>query len=142
MRDRDSVKKEQGKQYTDQRRHARESDTAVGDEVLIQQRKQDKLSTPFEPDPYKVVDKAGSQVTVESPSGIQYKRNVSQTKPYIRRDTQTEHSNTLEPQEEINTENMRLETQSGTPEIRTSTRIRKFPDKLKDYVVGLFQYMY
>jgi hypothetical protein len=138
VRDRDRVKKEQGKQYTDQRRHAQESDTAVGDEVLVQQRKQNKFSTPFEPEPYKVVDKAGSQVTIESPSGVRYKRNVSHTKPYIRRDTSVENSNTPEPQPDISTGNACHETQSGIPEIRKSERIKKIPDKLKDFVVGFF----
>ena len=65
-RDRDSLKKELGKQYTDSHRHAKESSVTVGDEVLLQQRKQDKFSTHFEPVPYKVVEKTGSQVTIQS----------------------------------------------------------------------------
>ena len=38
-RDRDSLKKELGKQYTDSHRHAKESSVTGGDEVLLQQKK-------------------------------------------------------------------------------------------------------
>ena len=86
-RDRDSLKNELGKQYTDSHRHAKESSVTVGDEVLLQQRKQDKFSTHFEPVPYKVVEKTGSQG--HSKAGKSYKRNVSHTKPYIRRRVNT-----------------------------------------------------
>ena len=54
----------------------------VGDSVLLQQQKQDKLTERFEADSYRVVDRSGNQITVESPAGVRYKRNISHTKKY------------------------------------------------------------
>lgn len=86
--------KEQGKQYTDAHRQSQHSTVSVGEEVLLQQRKHDKFTTQFETEPYKVVDRTGSQVTIQSPSGVQYKRNVSLTKPFIRSEQANEQTDT------------------------------------------------
>ena len=50
---------------------------------MVQQEKTHKLSTNFNPIPYQVVDRNGSQVTVESPDGVQYRRNTSHLKQFI-----------------------------------------------------------
>ena len=143
-RDRDSLKKELGKQYTDSHRHAKESSVTVGDEVLLQQRKQDKFSTHFEPVPYKVVEKTGSQVTIQSKTGTPYKRNVSHTKPYIRRsDTQTTDTPgtpgqmTDADKQPDNSEDASPGTQSDMTEIKRPDRIRKPPSKFDDFIVGI-----
>ena len=62
--DRDRAQKERGKLYTDRKRNAKETEVAVGDEVLLQQKRQDKLTSFYEPEPYKVVEKNGSQVLI------------------------------------------------------------------------------
>lgn len=136
IRDRESLKKELGKQYTDSHRHAKESNTKVGDEVLLQQRRRDKFSTHFEPDPYKIVEKTGSQVTVQSNTGVQYKRNVSHTRPYIRRADipDTQDKTTDKPQND--SKDIISEMPSDLSEPRRSDRIRKPPEKLKDFIVG------
>ena len=71
--DLDRAQKENGKLCTDRKRNAKETEVAVGDEVLLQQKRQDKLTSFYEPEPYKVVDKNGSQVLIESPAGYRYK---------------------------------------------------------------------
>lgn len=83
LRDTDSERKQKCKDYADTRRNAKESDLEPGDQVLLQQRKRDKLTTTFEPEPYGIVQRYGNQVTVESPDGVQYKRNMSQVKRYL-----------------------------------------------------------
>jgi len=135
VRDRDRLKKDQGKQYTDTHRHAKESEVTVGDEVLLRQRKHDKFSTQFEPEPYKVVEKTGSQVTIQSNEGVKYKRNVSHTKPYIRRDDTQEHA---EETQQTDTQDV-SDPPSDIPEIRKSARFRKPPERLKDFIIGVVQ---
>ena len=53
------------REYADQRRQSKTSDMKVGDTVLAQQPKTNKLSTPFNPHPYKVVARKGRMVTAE-----------------------------------------------------------------------------
>ena len=57
------------KLYVDERRGAKPSDAAMGDQVLVKQEKQSKLSTTFKPTPRVVTAKTGSSVTIESPEG-------------------------------------------------------------------------
>ena len=71
------------KAYRDQKVRARESDIQIGDRVLLLQRKEDKLSTAFRNEEFEVIDRNGTQVTVESPTGARYTRNTSHIKPII-----------------------------------------------------------
>ena len=64
MPDRDRVAKQKGKDYTDDCRNAQESGLQQGDQVLLKQCRSNKLDTPFCPEPYEVVDKRVSEVTV------------------------------------------------------------------------------
>ena len=66
--------------YADERRGAQENSLAPGDQVLVRQRKENKLSTTFEDAPYKVTNKHGNEVTVTSPEGVNYKRNATEVK--------------------------------------------------------------
>lgn len=93
--DRDQLRKEKGKEYADQKLNATSADVDVGDNVQLKQNKTDKLSTTFETDLYKVVDKIRSQLTVESPEGVQYKCYVEHTKKYIADKPTAEHNETL-----------------------------------------------
>ncbi|MEL6802271.1 MAG: RNase H-like domain-containing protein, partial [Bacteroidota bacterium] len=67
---------ETAKRYADQKRHTRQSDIAVGDTVLVQQRKQNKLTSFYDPLPYKVISLKGSMVTAAR-KGHQIVRNSS-----------------------------------------------------------------
>nr|XP_002730526.1 PREDICTED: uncharacterized protein K02A2.6-like [Saccoglossus kowalevskii] len=53
------------KKYADTRNHAKASDLGIGDRVLVKQQKRNKMSTPFNPEPYEVVSKKGSMTTVQ-----------------------------------------------------------------------------
>jgi transposase InsO family protein len=85
MRDRDKIAKFRGKEYADNFRHAQESALKPGDVVLMRQEKTSKLTTPFHPTPCKVVNKSGSSVTVETPTGKQFTRNSTHIKKYTPR---------------------------------------------------------
>ena len=88
--DRDSEQKARYKAYADARRGAKYSNTNIGDEVLVKQGKQNKLTTTFSPVPYRVVDKKGNSLQIESPDGVQYSRNTSHVKKYITESATTE----------------------------------------------------
>ena len=62
--------------------NAKPSDITVGDQVLVRQERKDKLSTPFNPTPYRVVSKTGNSVIVEASGGTQYLRNTSHMKRF------------------------------------------------------------
>ena len=103
-------------------------------------RKDNKLTSFYEPEPYKVVEKNGSQVFVESPAGDQYKRNVAHTKRFIREEMSSA-SQTESEHVEIKTDAQSADTQSddaasNTPTRRSSTRVKRAPERLKDYIVG------
>jgi hypothetical protein len=85
LRDADNLKKMKGKDYKDEKRGAKPSNVEVGDKVLVQQSQKDKFASPFHVTPYKVIDKVGTQVIVESPQGVQYRRNVAHVKKYTER---------------------------------------------------------
>ena len=104
IRDRDILRKQRGKEYADEKRQAKDSGIRVGDEVLLKQKPANKLTTAFEPKPYRVVEKEGSQVTVQSSSGVKYKRNVAHTKPYVRKEIASTPTDTNSSEERADTE--------------------------------------
>ncbi len=55
--------KEKVKKYVDRTRKAKDTDSKVGDTVLVRQDKKNKFSTSYDPQPYKVVSIKGSSVT-------------------------------------------------------------------------------
>lgn len=83
-RQNDKKNKEKGKEYGDTKRRANDHDIQPGDEVLLQQKASNKLSTTFEHEPYVVTERKGSQVTIRSKDGAEYKRNVAHVKRYHR----------------------------------------------------------
>ena len=52
----------------------------AGDNVLSKQQRLNKWTTPFESQPYELIDKRGNTVLVESPEGTQCKRNSTHVK--------------------------------------------------------------
>ena len=56
---------QRAKIYTDQRRNAKEIEMNLGDLVLIKQHRVNKFSTPFKPNPYKIIAIKGSMVTAK-----------------------------------------------------------------------------
>ena len=77
VRDRDMEMKAKEKLYSDIKRSAEKSNVEIGDKLLAKQDKINKFSTPFHSKPFKVTNKKGDQVELESDAGVQYRWNVT-----------------------------------------------------------------
>ncbi|CAB3989654.1 Transposon Tf2-9 poly [Paramuricea clavata] len=73
---RDKEEKEKMKVHADRRNNAKESQLKVGDYVLMQVPKDNKLSMPFNPKPFKVIEIKGNMVTARNTEPT-VTRNVS-----------------------------------------------------------------
>lgn len=62
-----SQRKQSNKDYVEKRLHAREREVKGGDAVLLEKRKQNKLSTAYEREPYTALSRYGDQVILQSP---------------------------------------------------------------------------
>lgn len=68
------------------RRGANDSDIHSGDKVLVKQDRENKMSTGFNPSQFKVVERNGYSVVVESDQGVQHRRNVTHLKKFHERE--------------------------------------------------------
>jgi hypothetical protein len=100
----------------------------------MKQDKKNKLSTFFNPEPFRVLQKNGNSVLVEADTGVQYKRNITHVKKLITPDAEENEVNTQESilQESSISESKLLEDKCER--VRPSRR-KRLPDKLKDYIV-------
>ena len=73
--------KVKSKQYVDTRRHTRKSTIKEGDIVLVKQKKKNKYTTMFRPQPYKVVKVRYSRVTAKRGDHV-ITRNISHFKKF------------------------------------------------------------
>jgi len=77
------MSKQEGKEYSDNRRRASVNDIQSGDKVLAKQQQNNKLSLPYNPQPYTFVSKQGPEVTVKSKKGVTYRRrSIAYIKKY------------------------------------------------------------
>ena len=53
-----------------------------GDLVLLEQKRQNKLSSSYEKEPYEVMTRYGDQVVLRSSNGGEYRRNMQHIKPF------------------------------------------------------------
>lgn len=99
FRDQDLVKKVQQKEREDTRRRAKLSPIAAGDIVLMKNLlPSNKLSTNFLNEKFTVLDRNGSNVTVQSnKSGKQFNRNVSHLKKFNALSDAENEESTMEP---------------------------------------------
>ena len=81
-RDRDTQKKQANKDYVDKKFHAKERDVQEGDLVLLEQKRQNKLSSSYEKEPYEVMTRYGDQVVLWSSNGGEDRRNMQHIKPF------------------------------------------------------------
>jgi len=83
LRERDARAKLRLKEYADSKRCAQFSDIAEGDRVLLQQKRENKLSPQYEPEPYRVIEKEGNAIVVESSEGVTKMRNTGHMKKFV-----------------------------------------------------------
>eukprot|EP00795_Rhopilema_esculentum_P003255 gene3255-biopygen1481 len=82
------------KMYIDKKRHAKESDIAIGDTVLVKQQYKNKFSSRFDKAPYKVIQRKGTMITAENKTR-RITRNVSHFKKFPARVDQHEGSTVI-----------------------------------------------
>ena len=143
--DRDAETKQLTKDYADERRHARDKDLRVGDKVLLEKKRENKLSQSYESQPYSVVDKNGDQVVIRSPQGVEYKRNVTHVKKMENQEPQALSSEQPPVANEEDRGESSVHEKNGSqasptegPVVhRRSGRIKQLPKSLlQDYVLN------
>ena len=63
-----------------------------GDTVLLEKKRENKLSPSYEKESYEVISRYGDQVVVQLPQGVQYKRNLQHVKPFLTPDREDRES--------------------------------------------------
>lgn len=130
VRDRDWNHKFTHKEHADNKRGAAESPVVPGDLVLLKNTKTSgNLEANLESEPYTVQTKEGSEVTVRSKEGVEYRRNSSFVKRYNPPGESAEATEAA-PQEVPNT--LPLEESIATSRPKRTVRM---PEKYKDYVL-------
>ena len=104
------------------------------DKVLVKQEKQNKLSTPFAPQPYEVVTKSGNSVIVESPEGVQLMRNTIHVKKYEESSPVSDNITSL-PVETTSADCKVEQAKTNSPNLARPARVKKLPQKFKDFVL-------
>ena len=146
VRDRDSEKKQQAKLYADTRYHAKDRPIIVGDAVLLERKRENKLSLLYESQPYEVTARYDDQVILKSPKGVEYKRDLQHIKrvvmePVTDAECSTESGgDTPEPapSPEVSDQSTQEPTPTGVAAAGTphgSGRVSQPPTALADYVL-------
>jgi len=140
MAERDAEQKSKIKAYADSKLGTRPSNIKPGDTVLVKQKKKNKLSTPFNPEPLVVEEKKGSMVTA-SDGFKSITRNSSMFK-IIPKELKGDHEGDRGEQEEpedFPAEQAEVSTQDGDPNPPIANdgglrRVQRPPARLADYV--------
>ena len=146
VRDQDSEKKQQAKLYADTRYHAKDRPIIVGDAVLLERKRENKLSLLYESQPYEVTARYDDQVILKSPKGVEYKRDLQHIKrvvmePVTDAECSTESGgDTPEPapSPEVSDQSTQEPTPTGVAAAGTphgSGRVSQPPTALADYVL-------
>jgi hypothetical protein len=128
------------KSYADESNKAKESQLKMGDVVLVKIPKENKLSTPFSPQPYLITEKKGTQITVKNNSHS-ITRNSSHFKkteasPDIVNSKSSAHSEEEEIYPSNHTETNEMSLDDEEPALmspKRPSRVIKTPAYLNDY---------
>ena len=140
VRDRVNERQKKQRDQADKQEPVRpELPLQVGDQVLLQQQRQNKLSTTFAPQPYRVKATSGSQVQIQSSEGQVVARNASMLKEYVSDSESMENAATsnspleaaVSESTDAESSNVRVHSQA---ELRRSSRATRKPVWKKDYV--------
>lgn len=130
VRDLDSERKQANKDYIDRKFHTRDKNVSQGDLVLLEKKKENKLSPAYEREPYEVVKRQGDQVVLKSTDGVEYKRNLQHIKPFVKPGVEKE---TPDPQDEKSPTDIHIEDMQQEKR-RRSDRVTRKPEALRDFV--------
>ena len=126
-----------------------------GDSVLLEKKKENKLSPCYEKEPYQVISHYGDQVVLRSPQGVQYKRNLQHIKPFNMPDPKGQETPLQDGEPQIEPKPFEMppmakdqapmaesppeDVPSAVPTaeqpVRRSSRIKNRPTALSDYVL-------
>lgn len=130
----DQARKQPTKIYADKQNRSGLTTIKAGDTVLLQQTRQNKLSTRYDPTPYRVLERKGPSLVLQRGGGPVFMRNVSLVHKV--------HANTLAPRED---EEYELDEQEGNypqevnldlqnpQNAQRPIRVRCAPARLNDY---------
>ena len=155
VRDRDNQRKQFNKDYVDKKFHARDRNVKEGDSVLLEKKKENKLSPCYEKEPYQVISRYGDQVVLRSPQGVQYKRSLQHIKSFNMPDPDEQETPQQDakprtepksfetppvaedqvPMAESPPEDVPSTVPTAEPHVRRSGRITSRPKALSDYVL-------
>lgn len=126
----DQQAKQRTKVCADKRNRASPSDIKSGDNVLLQQARQNKLSTLYDPQPYTVIERRGPSLILQRSNGRVFMRNVSHVHKL--------HQNTAVREEDDYVMDFDLPQARNPPRaaeqgMRRSVRVRRAPTHLRDY---------
>ena len=116
----DMTKQQYNKEYVNANRNVKKSSLKIGNYVLVQQDKHNKLSTNFNQQPYVVTNRSHSKVTARNDNGHVITRNVSQFKQIPRPKIVNDETDDDEQQQQ---------QQQQKSEIRRSSRVKGKPDR-------------
>ena len=101
LRERDARAKLRQKEYADGRRSAKHSAIEQGDQVLLKQNRQNKLSPNYEPEPYIVTQRNGNAVVIENADGESRMRNIGHMKKSIQPEGSEEEPDQIMPPKQV-----------------------------------------
>ena len=113
---RDEKRKQKMKDYADKTNHAQQSLLQIGDVVLVKQERTNKLSLPYDIEPYSITRIKGSMVTAVRP-GHMITRNSSYFKKIIVPQKHNEEDESTEPNSQ-NSGGKKSEMSEGKEEAR------------------------
>ena len=133
--------------YWDSINNAKKSDLKIGDTVLVRQQKQDKLSSYFDPVPYKITQKKGTMVTAKRGD-----RTITRNTSFFKKvnsapiadnyqDDQSEDEDDFQPERLPQQQPMQQQTRHVTPAIDNQQTVhrpqrqRQLPRRLNDFII-------
>ena len=151
-RDRDAEKKQIGAHYVDKRHQAAEKLIQEEDLVLLEKKKENKLSPHCEKEPYQVTARYEDQVQLKSSQGVEYKRNTQHIERFVTPVAEPKEPSfedpVVLPREQISGQDVDPSLEMGSsaspvennspiqeqPLPRRSERVTRPPDRFGDYV--------
>ena len=126
LKERDARAKLRQKEYADRTRAAKFSEIEEGDQVLLKQARENKLSPNYEPDPYKVVHKDGNAVLLEDTNGNNKMWNIAHTKKFVPPET-TEKEDEVQPTQPPQEPDQVEQTHPMTTASQPATEVQETP---------------
>ncbi|CAB4042236.1 Transposon Ty3-I Gag-Pol poly, partial [Paramuricea clavata] len=131
LKERDARVKLRQKEYADKTRAAQDSNISEGDRVLLKQTRKNKLTSSFEPLPYRVIRREGNAVVIQDSGGDNKMRGIAHMKKYV-------EPQVVETRETLETPVILHEVEESTAQ-PTKTRIYAFGSSEPVELKGKFE---